>query len=110
MKLLSWSWWQFVQMDIYPVGLPTPWGLGAAHVLSFLVYSSFERLFLHHLWTEFDENWQVYTRHICAGSNWAQSAIAALRAEERPILAHFLKIVISRLLVNGTEPNLTGIF
>ena len=39
-----------------------------------------------------------------------QSAIAALRAELRPILAHFLKIVFSRLLVNGTEPILTGIF
>ena len=86
-----------------PVGSSTPRGISAARVLSFLVYSSCERLFLHYSWTEFDENWQAYTRHICAGINWAQSAIPALSV-------HFLKIAISLLFVKETRPNLTGIF
>ena len=44
----------------------------------------------------------IYTGHIFTGNNWGQSAIAALQAEERPIL---LKLLF--LSYEWTEPNKT---
>ena len=48
-EVMDCLWVVLVLTDFYPVGSFTPRGLSAAHVLSFLVYSLFERLFLHYL-------------------------------------------------------------
>ena len=66
-NLLSWQDFIFFERFFFftPWGLPPHTGLSAARVLPFLVYSSFERPFLHYSWTEYDENWKAYTTHMC---------------------------------------------
>ena len=67
-------------------------------------------LFLSYSWKKPDQIGQVYSWGHSADINWAQSEIMALWADKRPSRPILKKTAICWLFVNGTEPNLTGIF